>query len=485
VARLATRSLLPGMRVLTPAGERFAADGLVVAGVSEVDASLMTGETRPQRVAVGDRVYAGTVNLGQPVTMEVTAADEGSLIAEIARLMAVAEQGRASYVRLADRAAKLYAPAVHILGLLTFLGWLALGNGWEPALTAAIAVLIITCPCALALAVPAVQVAATSRLFAAGVLVKAPDALERLAEVDTIVLDKTGTLTRGEPQLRDATSLDADLLGRMAALAAASRHPYARAVVNAAQARGVPVVAAPDVTETAGQGLRRDTGADEERLGSAQWCGVDAAATGEAPLWYRCGDAPAVSLPLADPLRVDAGTVVAQLLKSGYGVALLSGDRTSEVERVAAELGIKNQAGGLLPADKLARLSDLSKDGRRVLMIGDGLNDAPSLAAAHASLSPSSAIAISQNAADAIVQGGALGPVVETLAVAQAARRMALQNFALAIGYNVVFVPLAVVGLVTPLIAAVAMSASSIAVTVNAVRLKSMRLTLERRSRTP
>jgi len=475
-SRIAARALVPGMRFLVAAGERLAADGRVSAGGSEIDESLITGETRPRVVSVGDAVYAGTLNLGQPLTIETTAADERTLLADIARLMHAAEQGKASYVRLADRAAQLYAPAVHALGLATFLGWLAFGNGWEAALTAAIAVLIITCPCALALAVPAVQVAATSRLFAKGVLVKAPDALERLADVDTVVLDKTGTLTRGEPVLRSEAAVDDATLGRAAALAAVSRHPYARAVVRAAEARGLNVVPARDVAETAGSGLARGMASTEERLGSARWCGVEA--TTDAPLWYRRGTEMPVAFDLVDAPREDAAAVVATLKSAGLAVELLSGDRAAEVARIAEAVGIEAATAALLPAEKLARLGSLKQAGAKPLMIGDGLNDAPALAGGHASISPSSAADITQTAADVVFQGEALAPVLETIAVARASKRMALENFAIALGYNLVFVPLAVVGLVTPLIAAIAMSGSSIAVTLNALRLKRRRLRL-------
>ena len=201
--RMPARALQPGMRILVAAGERIPVDGRVTSGVSEIEESLITGETLPRLVRETATVHAGTVNISTPIEVEATATDEGTLIAEIARLMQAAEQGRGRYVRLADRAARIYAPGVHILGAVTFIAWMLAGAGWEQALTYAIAVLIITCPCALALAVPAVHVAATGRLFAKGVIVKAPDALERLAETDAIVLDKTGTLTFGEPRLLD------------------------------------------------------------------------------------------------------------------------------------------------------------------------------------------------------------------------------------------------------------------------------------------
>jgi Cu2+-exporting ATPase len=479
-ARLAARQLVAGMRVLTAPGERFAVDGRIVQGHGEVDASLITGETMPIPVRPGALIYAGTVNLSGSLVTEATATDQHTLLAEIGRLMAAAEQARGRYVRLADQAARFYAPAVHILGLVTFLGWLATGHGWEVALTAAIAVLIITCPCALALAVPAVQVAATSRLFGKGVLVKAADGLERLAEIDTVVFDKTGTLTLGEPSLVKGQHIHDKVLARAASLAAVSRHPYARAVVRAAEAGRLAVQPTAGVLEVPGFGLERFGPDGPERLGSTAWCGAEPARADTAAVCYRPAHGSPVVLTFEDRLRSDAAEVVSLLRKAGLRTELLSGDRPAVVEVAAADAGIARWTAGAVPAAKIARLDALKAEGRKVLMVGDGLNDAPALAAAHASLSPSSAADISQTAADAVFQGERLAPVLETLAVARAARSMALQNFAIAIGYNVVFVPLAMAGLVTPLIAAIAMSASSVAVTANAVRLKSMRLELVR-----
>lgn len=476
--RLGARLLEPGMHILTVAGERFAVDGRVLDGRGEVDESLITGETAPRVVAPGAQIYAGTVNMSGSLVTEATAADHNTLLAEIARLMSAAEQARGRYVRLADRAARFYAPAVHILGLATFLGWSFAGQGWETALTVAIAVLIITCPCALALAVPAVQVAATGRLFGKGVLVKAADGLERLSEVDTVVFDKTGTLTLGEQALQSQVSNV--VLARAACLAAASRHPYARAVVRAAEASGLRIEPPAGVREVAGFGLEYSGPDGTERLGSGVWCGAQASDSEGATVWYRAAHGTTTALHFEDRLRPDAVDVIQSLREAGLHTELLSGDRCSVVEATAMRSGIGHWMAGVLPAHKIARLDELKAAGRKVLMIGDGLNDAPALAAAHASLSPSTAADISQTAADAVFQGERLAPVLEVLAVARAARRMALQNFAIAIGYNVVFVPLAMAGLVTPLLAAIAMSASSIAVTINAVRLKIMRLELAR-----
>jgi P-type Cu2+ transporter len=483
--RLSARLLEPGMTILVAPGERVAVDGRVAAGEGAVDEGLITGESLPRMVEPGAQVFAGSVNLGDGLRIAATATDQNTLLSEIGRLMEAAEQGRGSYVRLADKAAAIYAPAVHVLGLVTVVGWLALGAGWETALTAAIAVLIVTCPCALGLAVPAVQIAASSRLFGKGVLVKAADGLERLAEVDTVVLDKTGTLTLGAPELVDFGG-DEGALGAAARLAVNSRHPYARALVEAARGRGLALSASADVREVSGRGLVRETNEGEVRLGSAEWCGVDepdlttAGATERAALWYRDAAGRLTDFHFADQLRPGAANALARLQGAGYGLEILSGDRRTAVADAAATLGVHSWQARMTPADKIARLEALKEAGHKVLMVGDGLNDAPALTAAHASLSPASAADISQNAADAVFQGARLDAVIDVIAVAQVARRMALQNFGIAVAYNAVFVPMAMTGIVTPLIAAVAMSASSIAVTFNAVRLRTRRVDLGR-----
>lgn len=483
VRRVPARELTVGMKVQVAPGERMPVDGRIVSGATHVDTSLITGETVPRHATMGTLVHAGTVNLGAAIVIEATATDDNTLLAEIARLVQAAEQGRGRYVRLADRAARLYAPAVHLLGLATLLGWLIAGAGFERSLTYAIAVLIITCPCALALAVPAVQVAAASRLFGRGVIVKAPDGLERLSEVDTIVFDKTGTLTRGEPSLSNASEIDDRTLAAAASLAVASRHPYSRAVVRTARERGLAFAVADGVVEEPGSGLRSETPRGERRLGSAVW--VDAASAGTdgaetSSLWFREGSGPPVALRFDDALRSDAKTLLSELRAAGYRVCLLSGDREAAVRSAAAEVGIEEWAAEVRPDGKIARLEELKGQGCRVLMVGDGLNDAPALAAAHASLSPSTAADVSQTASDAVFQGESLAPVGEVLKVSRAAQRMAFENFAISLGYNFLFVPLAVAGYVTPLIAALAMSLSSIAVTGNALRLRGRRLTLGR-----
>ncbi len=472
---LAASRVRPGMRLFVAAGQRVPADGTIAEGRSALDNSLLTGETLPVEAGPGTAVLAGALNCGGPLTLTATATGDNTVLADIVRLVEAAEQRRSRYVALADRLAAIYAPAVHGLAAGTFLGWLVLGGAaWQDALLAAIAVLIVTCPCALALAVPAVQVVASGRLMKAGVLLKSATALERLAEVDTVVFDKTGTLTRGRPELTGAETIAPDDLVLAAGIAAASRHPLARAL-----ARALPdVTPASGVTEQPGMGLSWTSPEGEVRLGSRTWCGITTLDSDDAmELWLRRADGSALRFTFRDRPREDAAAIVAALLHRGLAVEMLSGDRVEAARAVAGELGIQNWRAGQSPSDKAARLAELAAKGHRVLMVGDGLNDAPALAGAHVSLSPTSAADISQNAADAVFQGALLAPVVDSLLVARQARRLVRQNFALSLAYNAITVPLAVAGLVTPLIAAIAMSSSSLVVVGNALRLALLRRT--------
>ncbi|MBO6518495.1 MAG: cadmium-translocating P-type ATPase [Rhodospirillales bacterium] len=460
-----------GMTVLVAAGERVPVDGTVLDGRSDVDTQLLTGETMPKLAIPGGRVFAGTLNLTAPLRVRTTVRADGTLLSEIVKLMELAEQGRAKYIRLADRVASIYAPVVHILAAATFAGWIVFTDaGWQASLMAAIAVLIITCPCALGLAVPAVQVVASSRLLKAGVLVKAADALERLSSIDTVVFDKTGTLTLGQPRLVGG-DFDQDALASAAALARHSRHPLSKALAAAADEQGIEIT---EIHEEPGYGLEGVLDGNRIRLGSRDWCGAGARnnAVGLSEICYAVAGEMKATFHFEDALREDAKDVLGALRRMGLGIELLSGDTEAAVARAAGDLGIDVWQSGCLPADKTARLENLAAEGRRVLMVGDGLNDAPSLVAAHVSMSPSSAADVSQTAADLLFQGRALAPVVTAIRVARTATRLVKQNFGLAFAYNAIAIPLAVAGLATPLVAAVAMSSSSIVVTLNALRLK-------------
>lgn len=458
-----------GMTALVAAGERIGVDGEVITGRSDVDSQLISGESLPEAVDFGSKVFAGAMNLTSPLTLKVTAAGEDTLLAEIVRLMEGAEKGRAAYVALADRVSSYYSPVVHVLGAATFLAWwLFIGEPWQDALLKGIAVLIITCPCALALAVPVVQVIASARLMRQGILLKSATALERLAQITHVIFDKTGTLTEGHPALINKDDLSSEELSLAASMAANSRHPLAKAICLAVPNQK-PLGG---VEEIAGQGLIMRRKGAEIRLGSRSFIGVadDHKAIG-AELWLaRDGHAPK-RFVFEDSPKEDAADVVNALLARSCIIQVLSGDRVPTVAALARKLGIDHFEGGLKPADKTDRLAALDKQGATCLMVGDGLNDAPALAAAAVSMSPTTAADVSQTAADIVFQGDRLGPVIETLDVSRKADVLVKQNIALAFLYNVVTIPLAMAGYVTPLVAAIAMSTSSIVVIANALRL--------------
>lgn len=478
-----------GTRLLLATGDRVPVDAIVEEGRSELDCAIATGESAPRPVEPGSPVQAGTLNLMAPLTLRATARADASFLAEILRLMQAAEGGRAAYRRVADRAASLYAPVVHAAALLTFLGWMVVGGDWHRAITVAIAVLIITCPCALGLAVPMVQVTAARRLFEAGIMVKDGAGLERLAQVDTVVFDKTGTLTLGQPRLVNAADISASAFALAGALAGRSRHPASRAVAAAAPSSPVSLS---EVMEYPGLGIEARVGKDLYRLGRSEWAVTGAAnarPAGSGPVLSRNGRQLA-AFALQDALRPGAVEAIEALRATGLPIILLSGDEPEAVEAVARRLGLTAFASRLLPADKVARLEALAAEGRRVLMVGDGLNDAPALSAAHASMAPADAADVGRAAADFVFLHPGLEAVPRAVRVAREARRLVHQNFALSIGYNVLALPIAVIGLVTPLIAALAMSTSSIIVVANALRLKRVdrpeaRPTVERRPAVP
>jgi len=472
LVRVPADALRPGDRMLVRPGERIAADSTVIAGASAVDESLVTGETVPRSVGAGATVYAGSINAAGALTLRVDSAGAGTLVDEVQRLLDKAVLAKSRTVRLADRAARLYAPVVHAAAVLTGLGWLVAGAPLHDAVATAIAVLIITCPCAIALAIPAVQVVAAGQLFRSGVILNGGDAVERLAEVDTVVFDKTGTLTLPDP-IVDDRSLDPELVERAARLALSSSHPLAAVLSRRARER-VPY---PGAVEEPGRGVRAVIDGEEARLGSAAFCGASVAARQatrdpEASFIVFALGGRTAAIPIRQSLRPDAVAVTQALTARGLDLVILSGDRPEAVEPVAQRLGLKRWLAGLTPAEKIAALALLKSQGRRVLMVGDGLNDAPALAAAHASLSPVTAAHLTQAHADALFLGNRLAPVVRAVMVARRARALMRQNLALAVIYNALAVPVAMAGLLTPLIAAVAMSGSSILVTLNALRAR-------------
>jgi Cu2+-exporting ATPase len=413
-------------------------------------------------VAVGAACRAGAVNLSGMLRLVATARSEDSALAAIARLVEAGAQSKSRYVRLADKAAAVYVPVVHAAAALTFVGGWALGLGPREALIRAVAVLIVTCPCALGLAVPAVQITASARLFRKGVLVKSGAALERLAEVDYVVLDKTGVLTVGGPRLQQPAPPE---LAFASALARASRHPLACALAEAAGEGPL----AEEVVEHPGQGVEGRIDGRSARLGRASFVGAESSAA-ETELWFAFDGGAPIRFGFVDSLRSDAAEAVAAFEARGLVVEILSGDVAGPVAAVAQAVGIARWRAGCTPEGKADAVAALAGDGRKVLMIGDGLNDAAALAKAHAAMAPGTALEASQNAADLVMSGDKLMGAVEALDLARSARARAQENFGLAALYNLVAAPAAMLGLINPFVAAIAMSASSLAVTLNALR---------------
>jgi Cu2+-exporting ATPase len=460
--------------VLLRPGERCAVDGTVIEGRSEIDQSLITGETLYASAEQGTAVYAGSLNISGTLRVRVSAASEGTLLAEITRLLDNALQARSRYVQLADRASRLYAPVVHATALLTMIGWVLAGATWHDAVITAIAVLIITCPCALGLAIPTVQTVASGAMFRAGVLLNSGDSIERLAEVDRIIFDKTGTLTLPELDVVNSASVPTDVFDLAGRLALASHHPVAAAVARASNAKS-PLAG---IVEEPGQGVRGFVDGKEVRLGRPSFCNADDLADEvlcldpeASVVAFSRGEARYV-FAIRQLLRPDAPAVVSALQRRGIAVEILSGDRQPAVRAAAQTLGIVEWRAGVTPADKIARIENLKQQGFKVMMVGDGLNDAPSLAAAHVSMSPISAAHLSQATADLVFLGKPLAPVVAAIDFSRQALHLMRQNLWLAVGYNLLAVPIAISGFVTPLIAAAAMSGSSLLVMLNALRAR-------------
>lgn len=450
-----------GDRVLVASGERLGLDTVLESGTALLDTSAVTGESLPRNFLAGEAIPAGALNMGAPFVAKVSACLADGSLAQMTRLLEQAEHAKSRITGLADRAARVYVPVAHGLALATFLGWWIWGGeGWQPALVYAVAVLIITCPCGLAIAVPAVQVVAAGALFRRGVLLGRPDALERLAGVDHVVLDKTGTLTEGQARLLPGAWSEA-ALRQAAGIAAASRHPLARALHRARP--DAPL--ASGVREVPGEGLA----CGDVRLGRASFAGVAAPDAGMA-LWLSTPGAAPVEFRFADGLREDAAAALDGLRKLRLGTEILSGDAEPAVSTAARTLGIAQWRAAADPVAKADHVRALQNAGRRVLMIGDGANDALALATAHASACPAGGTHLARSTADLVLRAEGLAPVVQAIAIARRAQRIARQNVGASLAYNAIAVPMAMAGAVTPLVAAAVMASSSLIVILNALR---------------
>jgi P-type Cu2+ transporter len=463
---IANNKIIEGMILIFGIGDKITADGIVIAGESQLDYSAVSGEIIPKDVESGDEVFAGTVNLTQPITIKVNKAGENTMLAEIIRMMEHAQQHKVKFMRISDMVARLFTPVVHILAIGTFLGWLIIGGvSWSDALLYAVTVLIITCPCGLGLAVPAVLVVATSSLFRSGIITKSGDILEKLNKINHIIFDKTGTLTYGKPVLIDANKYDKQIMQIASSLAIKSKHPLSKAICESYFGPLLNL----DVNEYAGLGLETIIDKKSVKFGSARF--IDVKDDSNLPTVYLSYDNKITIFRFADILREDAKNVISNL-KNQYKITILSGDRPEVVANIAKELDINNYYAQMLPINKQQYIINSQKSGDNILMVGDGINDAPSLVSANASMSPATASDISQISSDIIFQNTKLQSVQDILHIAKKANILIKENIAFSLIYNIIAVPLAIAGKVTPLIAAIVMASSSIIVILNSLRAK-------------
>ena len=448
--------------IAVPAGTRVPVDGVLLSEAALMDRSFLTGESAAVHLNQGSEIQAGEVNLAGPLQIRATAVGEDTTLRRMAELVELAESGRNGYTALADRAAAIYAPAVHLLALVAFLAWWVIGGDVRHALNIAIAVLIITCPCALGLAVPAVTTAAISRLFNAGFLVKHATALERLAEVNYVLFDKTGTFTK--PAVHVPENLTKTERAVALGLAQVSHHPMSRALVEQLQTQSPAPLE--DITEVVGQGVQGRYLGQEVQLGRGQWLGASFSGLG-----MRIGDASPIQFEAPETLRTGVREALSELcLPAG----VVTGEATEPAQSFAKRIGLKITANAR-PTDKLERISALEAEGKRVLMVGDGLNDTAALASAHASIAPALALEASRSASDVVILKDNFTALPMVLRVAKATQDLSKQNFAIAAAYNMIAIPIALAGAATPLAAALAMSISSITVLLNSQRMRSVK----------
>lgn len=470
------------MILLVDVGEKIVADGIIIAGESEIDTSIITGESQPKVKTLKDEVYAGMINLSSPIKVKITNIGKESLLGKIIELTENFEKSKNIYVRIADRLAKFYTPIVHLLALITFVIWtFYLKQGWENALLNATAVLIITCPCALALAVPIVQTITNYQLIKKAILVKSGQAIEKLDNIDIIIFDKTGTLTKGEPRLTEMLLINNQLatplnkaqkdhyLQIAASVAKNSRHPLAKAIYSSYQDNLIDIT----TKEQPGFGLESNYQNQKIIIGRKEFCAKDlnfdqSSYANYLSCFMKFGEE-ILLLLFADELKEDAKSVIKQLQDDKKEIILLSGDNQYNVKNTALILGIKQFYFEQTPLQK-SELILKKKSKGKVLMVGDGLNDAPAIALADVSISFAKASDLTKNAAEIIIQSQKLSPLITILKQSKTTNKLMRQNLFLALLYNLVAVPFAITGHVTPLIAAIAMSSSSLIVLLNSLR---------------
>jgi P-type Cu+ transporter len=491
--RVPIEQLMPGDRFVVRPGEKVATDGVVEEGSSAVDMSMLTGESIPVEVGPGSEVAGATVNAGGRLVVRATRVGVDTAVAQIARLVTEAQAGKAPVQRLADRISRVFVPGVIALAAATLVAWLALGNNASDAVTAAVAVLIIACPCALGLATPTALMVGSGRGAQLGVVIKGPEVLESTRAVDTIVLDKTGTVTTGRMSLVEVVvssgATRADALRLAGALEHASEHPVARALASAA-ARELGTLPAVDAFANRDglgvEGMIEDVDVVVGRPALVAEWGYELPATLRTALeeaeargqtavvagWDRRARAVFV---VADTVKPSSDEAVRELKELGLRPVLLTGDNETTARAVAAEVGIDEVIAEVLPADKADVVERLQADGRVVAMVGDGVNDAPALARADLGLAIGTGTDVAIEASDLTLVSGDLRAAPDAIRLSRATLRTIKQNLAWAFGYNVAAIPLAAIGLLNPVIAAAAMALSSVSVVANALRLRRFR----------
>ncbi|MFZ2951103.1 MAG: heavy metal translocating P-type ATPase metal-binding domain-containing protein [Desulfuromonadaceae bacterium] len=475
----------PGDLLLVRQGERFPVDCLIIEGETEVDQSLATGESRPVLLLSGDEVRSGCVNVAAPVTVQALRPAGQSYLMRVASLVQMAQAGKPKLQQLADRVSGWFVPAVILLALLICAGRLLfLGESAGAAIMSALSVILIACPCAMGLAVPAAVLAACSRSASLGIILRGGDVIERLASVDSALFDKTGTITRGLPgiiRFETCSGYDAaTVLQAAATVEEQASHPIARAIVLHAAEQGYRPEACRDFLSIPGRGISGGLPGGERVLCGSELFLQEQGVSTKFDLQYD-SSATAVLIAidgrlagrvlLSDRLREGAEGVVSRLAAERIDISLISGDHQGTVDRIAAEIGVTSAFGGMTPDQKLERVTALQQAGRRVMMVGDGVNDAPALAAATVSCSLAGSSDIALENADLIIPGDDLSRIATAYRISRDAMKIIKQNLAWAFVYNIIGIPLAVSGLLTPVYAAVAMTASSLLVSLNSLRL--------------